>query len=89
LAEPLAVRVRGIWRGRVESDQCVAIVGAGTIGLMSILAAGAAGATAIIVIARHPHQVEAARAFGANEVFDSTDAAIKELGDAPVDCGAS
>jgi threonine dehydrogenase-like Zn-dependent dehydrogenase len=57
---------------------------------MSILAAGAAGATAIIVIARPPHQAAAAaRALGANEVFDSTDAAIKELGDAPVDCGAS
>jgi threonine dehydrogenase-like Zn-dependent dehydrogenase len=86
LAEPLAVCVRGVRRGRVESGQRVVIIGAGTIGLMSILAARAAGATAINIVARHPHQAEAARALGADWVFDTTDAVVKQLGDAPVDC---
>jgi L-iditol 2-dehydrogenase len=86
LAEPLAVCVRGTRRGQIESGQRIVIIGAGTIGLMSILTSRAAGASEICVLARHPHQAQAARALGANAVFESVDAVIKQLGDAPVDC---
>lgn len=86
LVEPLAVCVRGVRRGRIEPGQRVAILGAGSIGLMCILTARAAGASEILVVGRHPHQQEAARALGADGIFESTAALAKQLGDSPVDC---
>jgi threonine dehydrogenase-like Zn-dependent dehydrogenase len=86
LVEPLAVCVRGAHRGAIESGHRVVIIGAGTIGLMSILTSRAAGASEVCVVARHPQQAQAARALGADAIFESVDAAIKQLGDAPVDC---
>ena len=86
LVEPLAVCVRGARRGRVTSGDRVAILGAGTIGLMSILTARAAGASSVSITARHPHQREAAAALGADGVFGDTDALARELGDSSFDC---
>ena len=43
----------------------VVIVGAGTIGLMTLLAARALGADEVHVVARHAHQAAAAKTFGA------------------------
>jgi threonine dehydrogenase-like Zn-dependent dehydrogenase len=56
LVEPLAVCVRGIHRGHVEPGQRVVILGAGTIGLMSIITALAAGKRGFLVTAQHPQQ---------------------------------
>jgi threonine dehydrogenase-like Zn-dependent dehydrogenase len=86
LVEPLAVCVRGVRRGRVTSGDRVAILGAGTIGLMSILAARSAGASHLSIVARHPHQREAADALGADGVFENADAVLRELGDSSFDC---
>lgn len=86
LVEPLAVCVRGIYRGAVQLGQRVAILGAGTIGLMSIVAAHDAGAARIFVSARHPHQQQAARALGADAVFESAEALRAALGDTSIDC---
>jgi threonine dehydrogenase-like Zn-dependent dehydrogenase len=86
LVEPLAVCVRGIHRGRIEAGQRVVIIGAGTIGLMSIIAARAAGASEIMVTARHPHQQAAASRLGADRVFPTIETLGMGLGDAPVDC---
>ena len=86
LAEPLAVCVRGLRRGKVESGQRVAILGAGTIGLMSLLGARAAGAGEILVTARYPQQQSAAKALGADGVFESVGALTDRLGAAPADC---
>jgi threonine dehydrogenase-like Zn-dependent dehydrogenase len=86
LAEPLAVCVRGIRRGQIESGQRVVILGAGTIGLMSIITARAAGASQILVCARHSHQQEAARTLGADAVFDTVEALSTSLGDSAIDC---
>jgi len=86
LVEPLAVCVRGIHRGHVGPGQRVVILGAGTIGLMSIITARAAGASEILVTARHAHQQNAARTLGAHAVFDTVEALASSLGDATVDC---
>ena len=86
LAEPLAVCVRGVRRGRIEPGQRVVVLGAGSIGLMSILTARAAGAGEILVAARHPHQQKAAQALGADGIFESAAAIAQKLGDSPVDC---
>ncbi|MGH7879198.1 MAG: zinc-binding dehydrogenase, partial [Candidatus Binataceae bacterium] len=70
----------------IEAGDRVVIIGAGTIGLMSILTARAAGASTILVLARHPHQAQAAAALGADGVCESVDVLLKQLGETPVDC---
>ena len=66
LAEPVAVCVRGVRLGGIGPGQRVAILGAGTIGLISILAARAAGAADVRISARHPAQRALAASFGAS-----------------------
>jgi len=80
LVEPLAVCVRGIRRAGVTIGDRVLVLGSGTIGLLSILTARAAGAAEVAATARHPHQQAAASAFGADTVFESSEAATAGLG---------
>jgi threonine dehydrogenase-like Zn-dependent dehydrogenase len=80
LVEPLAVCVRGIRRAGVRLGDRVLVLGSGTIGLLSLLAARAAGASQVAVTARHPHQQAAAAGFGADGVFGSADEATEQLG---------
>ncbi len=77
LAEPLAVAVRGVRLGRVGIGSRVIVLGAGSIGLMSVVAARAAGAEEILVTARYPQQAEFARSLGATAVFADLDALVK------------
>lgn len=86
LAEPLAVCIRGLRRGRVEAGQRIAILGAGTIGLMSLIGARAAGAGEVLITVRYPHQQRAAKSLGADGVFENVGALTNRLGGAPVDC---
>jgi threonine dehydrogenase-like Zn-dependent dehydrogenase len=51
------------------------VLGAGTIGLMAVMAARAGGAGEILVTARRPQQKTAALALGADRVFDDADEA--------------
>jgi len=81
LAEPLAVCVRAARLGNIDSRGRVAIIGAGSIGLLSIPAAFAAGASEVFITARHPHQAALARHLGATMVFEDSDELIDELGD--------
>jgi threonine dehydrogenase-like Zn-dependent dehydrogenase len=63
LAEPLAVALRAVNRGRIDSSSRVLVLGGGSIGLVAgLLARDRAGEVAVSV--RHPHQAEAARRFG-------------------------
>ena len=78
LAEPLACSVHGFERVRLKGSETVLIVGAGTIGLTAILAARARGAR-VIVLARHPHQRDAALKCGATEVIDESEAGKARL----------
>jgi threonine dehydrogenase-like Zn-dependent dehydrogenase len=86
LVEPLAVVVRGLRRGRIESGQRVVILGAGTIGLLSLMGSRVAGAGEVLITARHPHQQHTAAALGADAVFDNVSALSDRLNGAPVDC---
>ncbi len=86
LVEPLAVCVRGTRRGQVTTGDRVAVLGGGTIGLMTILAARAAGASEVAITARHAHQREAAKALGADRIFEDAAAMIRDASDSPFDC---
>lgn len=85
LCEPMAVCVRGVRLGGVGIGDRVAVLGAGTIGLLSILVARNAGASEVFVTARYPRQAELARALGATRVYEDRDALLDELGDQLVD----
>lgn len=73
LSEPLAVAVHGVRIAGLAIGQRVAVLGAGTIGLMAIVAARAGGAGEIVATARRPQQKAAALALGADRVVDPDD----------------
>lgn len=73
LVEPLAVAVHGLRLARLEGGEKVAVLGAGTIGLVSALAALTMGASEVSITARYDHQRAAAEAIGAQAV-DPVDA---------------
>ena len=79
LVEPLAVSVHGLKISGMQYGERVAVLGAGTIGLMSIAAAKAMGASHIAVSARHPHQRAMAEALGADIVFDATPEGAQQM----------
>ena len=81
LSEPMGICVRGARRASVQPGQKVAILGAGSIGLLSILSAYEAGAKEVAISARHPHQQELAHSFGASAVYANSDELLKENGD--------
>lgn len=85
LAEPMAVCVRGTRIGGVTLGDRVAIIGAGTIGVLSILTAKHAGAREVLITARHPHQQALARALGADGVFASAEDLLSEVGNQHAD----
>ncbi len=80
LTEPLAVCVHGVERGGGAEGKRVLVIGAGTIGLLSVLAARSAGAAEIRLTARHPHQASLGRALGASRVLSEAEATPEALG---------
>jgi len=85
LCEPIAVCIRGMRIGDIAPGQRVVILGAGSIGLLSILTARAAGAAEVLITARHPHQQELAAALGADRIYPSAEALLKEIGEQHAD----
>ena len=81
LVEPLAVSVHGVRRGRVEHGARALVVGAGSIGLLTVAALRAAGLDADMV-SRHPHQSAAAEALGARVVESPVDSSYPWVFDA-------
>ena len=69
LVEPLAVAVHGLHIVGLALGERVLVLGSGTIGLFSIMAARAAGASDVIATYRHEHQGEAALSVGASRVI--------------------
>jgi threonine dehydrogenase-like Zn-dependent dehydrogenase len=69
LVEPLAVGVHAVRWARLQQGASVFVIGAGTIGLMTVMAARALGAGAIHVLARHDHQAALAEELGATRVY--------------------
>jgi len=68
LAEPLAVAVHGLHLAGLAVGERVLVLGSGSIGLMAVLAASAAGAH-VTATCRHRQQGEAALLAGAREVY--------------------
>ena len=72
LVEPLACAIHAARIADVQPGENVAIIGAGTIGLLTLAAVRESAPSAtLICVAKHPGQQTAARRFGADDVFGS------------------
>ncbi|HWB35265.1 MAG TPA: zinc-binding dehydrogenase [Rugosimonospora sp.] len=79
LVEPLACAIHSVRRIDVPDGAGVLVIGAGTVGLLTILALReCTKAGPIYVVAKHGHQRERARELGATEVY-STDRVARAL----------
>jgi len=72
LIEPLSVGIHACRRGGLTAGQTVFIAGAGPIGLTSLLAAKAFGASEVFISDVRPHRLELAEAMGAARTVDAT-----------------
>jgi len=78
LVEPIAVGIHAIRRGHVLEGDTVAIVGAGPIGLVTLQAARAAGASKVFCIEIAKARKEFAQKLGATAVVDPTETDVIE-----------
>jgi L-iditol 2-dehydrogenase len=92
LIEPLSTPVHAFRLAGDVKDRAVAILGAGTIGLLMLRVARAQGARRIVMTARSPANRDRALAFGADAAVgpaaDSVRAALGESADVVIDCVA-
>jgi threonine dehydrogenase-like Zn-dependent dehydrogenase len=71
LAEPLACAVHSVRRVDIPSGSTAVIIGAGTVGLLTLLALRQlTNVGAVYVVAKHGHQQEKAKALGATAVIE-------------------
>jgi threonine dehydrogenase-like Zn-dependent dehydrogenase len=83
LVEPLACAIHAALRARIEPGDNVVIVGAGTVGVLTLLAVKLFTQPGrVIVAAKHPKQRAAARMAGADEVVQPEHAAkaVRRMG---------
>jgi len=73
LVEPLAVGMHAAKQGNVKLGDSVVILGSGTIGLVTLLACKAFGATDIIVVDVIPKRLEYAKKLGATTVINAAE----------------
>jgi L-iditol 2-dehydrogenase len=73
LVEPLAVGMHAALQGNVKLGSSVVILGAGTIGLVTLLACKAYGATDITVVDVIPKRLEYAKKLGATATLNAAE----------------
>jgi L-iditol 2-dehydrogenase len=79
LLEPLSVGIWACRKGRVTAGSRVLVTGAGPIGLVSVQAALAFGATEVVVSDVNPARLALARDLGATDVIDARTARVTDL----------
>ena len=77
LAEPLAVAVHSAQRGGVSVGDDVLILGGGTIGLLTAVAAKIAGAGRVALTDLFGHNLAVAAALGCDDCYDATDPGLE------------
>lgn len=95
LVEPLAVALHGVLRRPPRAGERVLVIGAGIIGLLTVQALKVVQPQAhVTVLARYPHQKQAAQRLGADELIEEAaayDAVARATGgklyDAPLNRG--
>jgi L-iditol 2-dehydrogenase len=79
LLEPLSVGIWACMKGRVTAGSRVLITGAGPIGLVSVAAALAFGATEVVVSDVNPVRLALAKELGATTVIDARETSVADL----------
>ncbi len=80
MVEPLAVSHRAICQTNIDQKDSVAILGAGTIGLLCLTVAKASGIRQAIISAKYEHQAKIAEELGADKVIHvEEDDVVKEI----------
>ena len=79
LVEPLAVCHRAVMQANVTHRDRVLVVGGGTIGLLALAAAVAAGVRETAISAKYPQQIEIAQALGADHVVNVAETSMVEF----------
>lgn len=79
LCEPVAVSIHGLLRAGFEPGVRVLVLGAGSVGLTSVLAARALGASEVWASARYDAQASRARELGASRVLPEEEAGPEAL----------
>lgn len=75
MIEPMACALHAVRRATVPRDATVLVIGAGTVGLLTLLAIRQeTEAGHVIVVAKHGHQAALARRFGATDVIAPSEA---------------
>jgi threonine dehydrogenase-like Zn-dependent dehydrogenase len=75
MVEPLACALHAVRRAQVPADATVLVIGAGTVGLLTVLALREHAPHArVVVVAKHAGQQTLAKRFGAHEVVEPSDA---------------
>jgi 2-desacetyl-2-hydroxyethyl bacteriochlorophyllide A dehydrogenase len=87
LVEPLSCCLHGMDRLSVRLGDTVAIIGAGTIGLIMVQLARQAGAVHITAVEPHPHQRQLALQLGANQAVDPSH--VEGAWDKVIDCAGT
>ena len=78
LVEPPAVCYRAVMRAEPSHQDRLAVIGGGTIGLLTLAAAKAAGVRETLITVKYDQQAEIARHFGADHVVDINDTDVRE-----------
>ncbi len=89
LLEPLSVGVWAVRKARLGSGSTVFVAGAGPIGIMTVVAARAAGATGVVVSDPLPSRRARVAQFGATEVIDPAAGDLPVTVDAFIDCSGA
>lgn len=76
-AEPLAVGLHAAKRAQVGAGDSVLVIGAGPIGIASLLGALACGASSVFVSEPSAERGQLALSMGATEIFDPTSADVR------------
>lgn len=79
LMEPLSVGIHAARRGNVDLGDSVAVLGAGPIGLVTMQAAFAAGASQVIVTDIVDFRLDKAKDLGATETYNPQKSNLKDL----------
>jgi L-iditol 2-dehydrogenase len=78
LLEPYNVGLHAVRRAQIQNDETVGIIGTGTIGLMTLLAAKTAAHHALFAVDISETKLRLARELGADYCFDATDGRVSE-----------
>jgi L-iditol 2-dehydrogenase len=89
LSEPLAIAIHSVRLAAISTNETVAVIGAGPIGLLTVAALRSADAGRIWAIEPLAHRRELARAMGADAVLEPEEAVaeiLRATGQRGVDC---